>query len=54
MKTLILNSSPHKNGDTAYIVNEIKKKLIGDMKSLEKESITISLDYVKSLIQQMM
>ena len=30
-----------------------EKKLIGYMKSLEKESITISLDYVKSHIQQM-
>lgn len=26
MKILILNGSPHKNGDTSYIVNEIKKK----------------------------
>ena len=26
MKTLILNGSPHKNGDTSYIVNELKKK----------------------------
>ena len=34
MKTLILNSSPHKNGDTAYKVNEIKKKLIGDIEEI--------------------
>lgn len=27
MKTLILNGSPHKNGDTAYMVSKIKENL---------------------------
>lgn len=34
MKILILNGSPHKNGDTSYIVNEIKKKLQGEVEEL--------------------
>lgn len=34
MKTLILNGSPHKNGDTSYIVNELKKKLDGEIEEI--------------------
>lgn len=31
MKILILNGSPHKNGDTSYIINELKKKIDGEI-----------------------
>ncbi len=31
MKTLILNGSPRKKGDTAYIIDEISKKLGGEV-----------------------
>lgn len=34
MKTLILNGSPHKNGDTSYIVNELKKKIDGEIEEI--------------------
>ena len=34
MKKLILNGSPHKNGDTSYIVNELKKKLDGEIEEI--------------------
>lgn len=30
MKTLILNGSPHKNGDTSHLVNILKENLNGD------------------------
>lgn len=33
-KTLIINSSPHKNGDTSYIVNQIKRKLNGEIEEI--------------------
>lgn len=32
MKTLIFNGSPKKNGDTEVLVNELAKKLIGEVK----------------------
>ncbi len=31
---LIVNGSPHKNGDTAYIVNKVKEKLNGDIEEI--------------------
>jgi multimeric flavodoxin WrbA len=31
MKTLIINGSPHKNGDTAFLVSELRKYLKGDV-----------------------
>lgn len=31
MKTLIINGSPHKNGNTAFLVNELKKYLKGEV-----------------------
>lgn len=34
MKTLILNGSPHKDGDTAYIVSKIKEKLEGEFEEI--------------------
>mgnify|MGYP001624099009 CR=1 FL=1 len=34
MKTLILNGSPHKNGDTAYMVSKIKEKLDGEFEEI--------------------
>jgi multimeric flavodoxin WrbA len=30
LKTLILNGSPHKNGDTAYIINKLKEQIEGE------------------------
>jgi multimeric flavodoxin WrbA len=30
MKTLILNGSPHKDGDTAYIINKLKEQIEGE------------------------
>lgn len=33
-KTLIINGSPHKNGDTSYIVNQIKRKLNGEIEEI--------------------
>ena len=34
MKTLTLNGSPHKDGDTAYIVSKIKEKLEGEIEEI--------------------
>lgn len=34
MKTLILNGSPKKDGDTAILINELTKNLIGEVKIL--------------------
>ena len=31
MKTLIINASPRKNGNTAFLINELKRKLKGDI-----------------------
>ncbi len=33
-KTLIINGSPHKNGDTAYILQQIKNKLEGEVEEI--------------------
>jgi len=33
-KTLILNGSPHKNGDTVFIINQIKDKLEGEIEEI--------------------
>ena len=30
MKTLIINSSPHKNGNTSFLANLLSKKLKGE------------------------
>ncbi len=34
MKALIINGSPHKNGDTAYIIEELKKKFDGEIEEI--------------------
>lgn len=34
MKTLILNGSPHRDGNTAYIVSRIKEKLDGKIEEI--------------------
>lgn len=34
MKALIINGSPHKNGDTAYIIEELKKKIDGEIEEI--------------------
>lgn len=34
MKTLIINGSPHKEGDTSYIINELKNKIGGEIKEI--------------------
>lgn len=34
MKTLIINGSPKRNGDTAVLINELVKSLIGEVKIL--------------------
>ena len=47
MKVLILNGSPHSNGDTAYIVNKIKEKLSDDV---EYEIIDAYKDNIKPCI----
>ena len=44
MKKLILNGSPHKNGDTSYIVNELKKKLDGLQDFYLKQDFWKNLD----------
>lgn len=33
-KTLIINGSPHKNGDTSYIIQQIKNKLEGEIEEI--------------------
>jgi len=33
-KVLILNGSPHKDGDTAFIINQIKNKLEGEIEEI--------------------
>lgn len=33
-KTLILNGSPHENGNTAFIINQIKNKLKGEVEEI--------------------
>lgn len=42
MKTLIINGSPRKNGDTAALVNELKKHLEGDIKVVNTYTAKIS------------
>ena len=44
MKVLILNGSPHNNGDTAYIINKLKEKLSVDT---EFEEINAYNDEIK-------
>lgn len=34
-KVLIINGSPHKDGDTTYILNEIKKNINGDIEQID-------------------
>lgn len=42
MKTLILNGSPRKNGDTAGLINELTKKIAGEYKIVEAYRCNIS------------
>lgn len=35
MRTLILNGSPRKNGDTAFLISELKKHLSGEVKIVD-------------------
>jgi len=44
-KVLIINGSPHLNGDTAYILNEIKEKIDGEI-----EEINAYFDNIKPCI----
>ena len=42
MKTLILNGSPRENGDTASLINELKKRLTGEWKIVDAYRCNIS------------
>lgn len=42
MKTLILNGSPHKNGDTAALINKLTEGLSGDIKIVNCYSANLS------------
>ena len=45
MKTLILNGSPKKNGDTAALINELVRHLEGDVKIISfRDNISPCLD----------
>ena len=42
MKTLILNGSPRENGDTVSLIKELKKKLAGEIKTVDAYRCGIS------------
>lgn len=42
MNTLIINGSPRKNGDTAFLLNELRKNIDGEVKSIDTYSIKVS------------
>ena len=42
MKTLILNGSPRENGDTASLIRELKKKLPGEIRTVDAYRCSIS------------
>lgn len=42
IKTLILNGSPRKNGDTTFLIQELTKQLHGDIKIVNAYTANIS------------
>lgn len=42
MNTLIINGSPRKNGDTAFLINELQNKLESNIKIIDTYSTSIS------------
>ncbi len=42
MKTLILNGSPRKNGDTASLIEKITEKIVGEYRIVDAYRCNIS------------
>lgn len=46
-KVLIIKGSPHKNGDTSYILKEIKGKINGEIEEVIYKDLSVTLSIKK-------